>query len=301
LLIRVHSEALVQSAFSFRRLASLLYLQKSIPDEENMKIDYQETTNDLLTRIDIHNKFGGRDIDEWMLEVLNLQKGIKILDVGCGAGKQCFSFFNHLNGDADITGGDFSEELLSQARKENAKTGDRVHFTELDFNKRFPFEDNQFDLVSCCFAIYYAEDIPFTIKEMHRVLKPGGRLFTTGPMPQNKQTFYDIISEATGKVIPPMPGSSRYASAILSSIQNTFSSVDVQIFENPLTFKSPEPFIAYTRASLSEDRRLWNSFFQDKDDFVKIMQQIMAVADQRAARDGEIVMTKVVGGFIATK
>ena len=41
--------------------------------------------------------------------------------------------------------------------------------------KPFPFEDNSFDLVSCCFAIYYAADIPFTIREMHRVLKPGGR------------------------------------------------------------------------------------------------------------------------------
>jgi ubiquinone/menaquinone biosynthesis C-methylase UbiE len=266
-----------------------------------MKIDYQETTNDLLTRIDIHNKFGGRNIDEWMLEVLNLQKGMKILDVGCGAGKQCFSFFNHLDGDADITGGDLSEELLGQARKENATTGDQVHFTELDFNKRFPFEDNQFDLTSCCFAIYYAEDIPFTIREMHRVLKPGGRLFTTGPMPENKQTFYDIIREATGKQIPPMPGSSRYGSEILSAVKNTFSNLEVEIFENPLTFKSPEPFIAYTRASLSEDRRLWNSFFQNKEDFVKIMQQIMAVADERVKRDGEIVMTKVVGGFIATK
>ena len=37
-----------------------------------MKIDYQETTSDLATRIDIHNKFGGRDIDQWMLELLQL-------------------------------------------------------------------------------------------------------------------------------------------------------------------------------------------------------------------------------------
>jgi hypothetical protein len=95
-----------------------------------------------------------------------------------------------------------------------------------------------------------------------------------------------------------MPGSSRYGSEILSAVKNTFSKVDVEIFENPLTFKSPEPFIAYTRASLSEDRRLWNSFFQNKEDFVKIMQQIMAVADERIKRDGEIVMTKVVGGLL---
>lgn len=266
-----------------------------------MKINYQETTSDLLKRIDIHNQYGGRNIDEWMLSLLNLQKGSKILDVGCGAGKQCFSYFNYLGGEAQITGGDVNQELLGQARQENAKTGNRVTFTEVDFNKRFPFEDNTFDFASCCFAIYYAEDIPFTIREMHRVLRPGGRLFTTGPMPENKQLFYDIIREATQKVIPPMPGSSRYGSQILTSIRETFSSVEVHIFENPLTFESVEPFLVYTGASLSEDRKLWGSFFQTKDDFEKIMGQIRAVAERRLAAEGKLVMTKVVGGFLATK
>ena len=55
-----------------------------------MKINYQETTKDLQVRINIHDQFGGRNIDEWMLDLLKLQKGSKILDVGCGAGKQCF-------------------------------------------------------------------------------------------------------------------------------------------------------------------------------------------------------------------
>ena len=86
-----------------------------------MKIDYRETTSDLLKRIDIHNKFGSKDIDQWMLATLDIQKGSKILDVGCGAGKQCFSYFNYLKGDCDITGGDVSTELLGQAIEENKK------------------------------------------------------------------------------------------------------------------------------------------------------------------------------------
>jgi ubiquinone/menaquinone biosynthesis C-methylase UbiE len=266
-----------------------------------MKINYQETTSDLLTRIDIHNKFGGRNIDQWMLELLALTPGLKILDAACGAGKQCFSFYNHLNGNADITGGDVSAELLKQAREENAKIGNKVKFMDLDFNKRFPFEDKQFDLLSCCFAIYYAEDILATIREMHRVLKSGGRLFTTGPMPENKKLFYDIIREATGKTIPPMPGSSRYASGILDAMKATFSKVETHIFENPLTFEAVEPFIDYTRASLSEDRKLWNSFFQTKEDFSKIMEQITSVAEKRLKKEGKLVMTKVVGGFIANR
>src|SRR5512139_4128811 len=143
-----------------------------------MEINYQETTNDLLARIDIHSKYGSRDIDQWMLDLLKVKKGSRILDVGCGAGKQCFLFHKALQGEAEITGGDFNAELLAKARLENAQTGEAIHFMDLDFNKRFPFEDNQFDLLTACFTIYYAADIPFTVDEMQRVLKPGGRMFT---------------------------------------------------------------------------------------------------------------------------
>jgi len=265
------------------------------------KIDYQETTNDLLARIDIHKKYGSRDIDEWMLHLINPQKGWKILDVGSGAGKQCFLFYKALEGEADITGGDVNPELLEKARQENAKIGNRIKFIDLDFNHRFPLDDNQFDLLTSCFAIYYSQDIPFTISEMHRVIKPGGCLFTTGPMPENKSLFYEIIFEATHKPIPPMPGSSRYSSQIHKAIKGLFSKVEIQIFENPLIFETIDPFIAYTRASLSEDRKLWKTLFEESGGFERVMQEIKIVADRRIARDGKLVMTKVVGGFIATK
>jgi ubiquinone/menaquinone biosynthesis C-methylase UbiE len=266
-----------------------------------VKFDYRETTEDLQTRIDIHKQFGSRDIDAWMLDTLKLEKGLRILDVGCGSGKQCVAFHNALDGEAEITGGDVSDELLAQAEARNAELGDPMRFIELDFNTRFPLDDAQYDLVSCCFAIYYAEDIPFTIREMHRVLDKGGRLFTTGPMPENKQLFYDIIKEATGKPIPPMPGSSRYASEILGSIRDTFSKVEVRRFDNPLVFESVKPFIDYTRASLSEDRKLWGSFFESGDDFNAVMSKIQEVAEKRLAAEGSLTMTKVVGGFVATK
>lgn len=266
-----------------------------------MKIDFQETTDDLAKRIDIHSRYGSKDIDAWMLDVLNLQPGIKILDVGCGSGKQCFSFLHHLNGNAEITGTDVSESLLQEARARNQTFGNAVNFKQLDFNHKFDLPSDYFDLVSACFAIYYAQDIPFTLGEMHRLLKVGGRLFTTGPMPSNKQSFYDIIREATGKPIPPMPGSSRYASEIFGTMQTLFSKTEQHIFENPLTFQSVEPFMVYTRASMSEDRRLWNSLFETHEQFEEVMNQIENVANKWLERDGSIVMTKVVGGFIATK
>ncbi len=98
-----------------------------------------------------------------------------------------------------------------------------------------------------------------------------------------------------------MPGSSRYSTELLSTVKSLYSKVDLHIFENPLHFESVEPFIAYTRASMSEDRKLWGAFFKSKDDFEKIIQQITAVAEKRMKRDGALVMTKVVGGILATK
>jgi len=266
-----------------------------------MKIDFQETTKDLAVRIDIHSKFGAKNIDKWMLDLIDLQPGNRILDVGCGSGKQCFSYHETLGGAAEITGGDVSEELLAQARTENERRGSHIRFDYLDFNKAFPYPDNYFDFVSCCFAIYYADDVTHTISEMHRVTKSGGRLFTTGPMPANKQLFYDIIREATGKPIPPMPGSSRFSTEFLSTIKDKYSHVDLHIFENPLTFDAVEPYMAYTRASMSEDRKLWSSLFVEKTDFEIIMGKIREVAAQRLKRDGKLVMTKVVGGILAKK
>jgi ubiquinone/menaquinone biosynthesis C-methylase UbiE len=266
-----------------------------------MKIEYRETSDDLMKRIDIHSRYGSRDIDQWMLELLAPQKGIKILDVGCGAGKLCFSFYKHLDGDCEIVGGDVSLELLEKAEKENQKRDAGIRFMELDFNKPFPFEDDTFDLLSCSFAIYYAENIPFTISEMKRVLKPGGKLFTTGPMPQNKQKFYEIIRKATGQTIPPMPGSSRYESEIYSEVQKQFPKADLIIFENPLVFDTAEPFLTYTGASLSEDRKLWKNLFQGEAGFDVVMEKIASVTEDEIKQHGSITMTKVVGGIVAVK
>ena len=248
-----------------------------------MEINYQETSKDLLKRIDIHEKFGARNIDQWNLEVLQPQRTHRILDVGCGAGKQCFLFSNYTKGEAEIIGGDFSEELLDKARAAQSKrAGERLSFQFLDFNKKFPFEDDSFDLVTSAFAIYYASDLEFTFGEAHRVLrspqpekgKPGGRLFVTGPLPENKQMFYDIIQEATNKPIPPMPGSSRFKGEIFQTIERIFARTELLTFENPLTFPEVAPFIEYVRASLSEDRKLWTSMFSDKQEYETLIQSI---------------------------
>ena len=274
-----------------------------------MEINYQETSKDLLTRIDIHEKYGSANIDQWTTDLLKPQAGTNILDIGCGAGKLCFLFNDYTKGGAKITGGDFSEELLEKARDKNNKLGADIDFQYLDFNKPFNFADNTFDLCTSAFAIYYASDLDFTFGEAHRVLRspdpasgqPGGRLFVSGPLPENKQMFYDIIKEATTAALPPMPGSSRFKGDIFNTIDRIFARTELHKFENHLTFPEVAPFIEYVRASLSEDRKLWTAMFNGKDEYEALIRSIEEVATRWLERDGKLVMTKVVGGILATK
>ena len=266
-----------------------------------MDINYQETTKDLLTRIRIHEQYGARNIDQWTTEVLKPEPGMRILDVGCGAGKQCFLYSDFTQRKAAIIGGDFSEELLERARAQNAERRHRIDFQFLDFNQRFDFTDSSFDIVSSAFAIYYAADLAFTFGEAHRVLKPGGRLFVTGPLPENKQMFYEIIQEAANKPIPPMPGSSRFKNEIYNTIKALFDRTQLLTFENPITFPGVEPFMEYVRASLSEDRKLWTSMFNGPAEYEDLMVSIQKVAQSWFERDRSLVMKKVVGGILAAK
>jgi SAM-dependent methyltransferase len=266
-----------------------------------MEFEYKETPEDLQTRIDIHRMYGERDIDAWMLDLLKPTRGARILDVGCGAGKQLKAFYVALEGDAELVGGDVSSELLARARSLRDEIGADFDLRELDFDRPFPFPGGDFDIESCCFAVYYARDPAFTVGEMHRVLRDGGQLFLTGPMPENKRLFYDVIQAATGAAIPPMPGSSRFGTIILDKVKEIFASVELSVFENPLSFTHVGPFLAYTRASLSEDRMLWKGLFRSAGEFERVMERIERAASARLEADGELRMTKVVGGILARK
>jgi ubiquinone/menaquinone biosynthesis C-methylase UbiE len=94
----------------------------------------------------------------------------KVLDIGCGTGyHMSHSWFR--NAGIDVTGIDASDEMLKAA--ENA-AGRRGIKTKKARAERLPFRDNDFDTVFCFFAVLNMCDSGQTVREMSRVLKPGG-------------------------------------------------------------------------------------------------------------------------------
>lgn len=111
-----------------------------------------------------------------LIEELGPKPGGRILDAGCGDG-----FYLHLLsnlGEFELVGLDSDPRALESARK-NLK-GRKVKLVEGDVLKT-PFKDNYFDKIICSEVLEHLSDDLAGLKELKRVLKPGGTLMITVP------------------------------------------------------------------------------------------------------------------------
>ena len=98
-----------------------------------------------------------------------------ILDIAAGTGD--FSILEAQKTNAKITAIDISQNMLDIAVKKTVEKGltDRIQYLKAD-SLFMPFEDNSFEAATVGFGVRNFADIPKGLKEIFRVLKPGGRL-----------------------------------------------------------------------------------------------------------------------------
>jgi ubiquinone/menaquinone biosynthesis C-methylase UbiE len=105
---------------------------------------------------------------------LSLRPTDRLLDVGCGTG----ALLHRLSGQhraAQLAGVDPVPEMLAVARR---RLPPEVVLRE-GWAERLPFEDDQFDVVLSCNVFHYVRQPAAALREMSRVLSPGGRLVIT--------------------------------------------------------------------------------------------------------------------------
>lgn len=111
-----------------------------------------------------------------MVAALQLPKGSRGLDVGCGIGLQCMLLAEEVGPTGHVTGLDISAEMLDHGRLivKEAGLSEQISFQEGDI-ANLPFGDNTFDWIWSSDCVGYAPWEPMPIlKELARVIKPGG-------------------------------------------------------------------------------------------------------------------------------
>ena len=120
----------------------------------------------------------------------NLQKGETVLDLGSGAGNDCFVARSFVGEDGFVYGLDFSDEMLKKARQNAKKLG----YQNIEFNKgdieKMAYADDMMDKVLSNCVLNLVPDKTKAFNEIFRILKPAGSfcisdVVTVGELPES--------------------------------------------------------------------------------------------------------------------
>jgi demethylmenaquinone methyltransferase/2-methoxy-6-polyprenyl-1,4-benzoquinol methylase len=137
----------------------------------------------IARRYDLANRLLSGGTDLWwrrrLVKAVKATQPRQILDLATGSGDVAFALADQLP-DASITAVDFCQPMLDQAeQKKSAAVNPRfanIRFRQGD-GMALPFAENSFDAVTISFGLRNMADRQRSLREMHRVLRPQGRLF----------------------------------------------------------------------------------------------------------------------------
>lgn len=120
------------------------------------------------------NRFGQQTIHH-----LALRPGDRVLDVCCGSGASAIPAAVRVGSTGQVLGIDIAESLLQLARDKAQQQGlENIKFQAGDF-ETLGFPDESFDAIVCVFGIFFVPDMQAAVRELWRMLRPGGKLAIT--------------------------------------------------------------------------------------------------------------------------
>jgi SAM-dependent methyltransferase len=123
----------------------------------------------------------------------------RVLDAGCGSGRLTVAIA--LTG-AEVTGVDTNASQLEVARGRADAAGVELTLLEADYSA-LPFDDSSFDAVVSRLAVMASDDAVATLRELARMLEPGGRLVTALWASPDENPWFGKPREAIGAVLGP--------------------------------------------------------------------------------------------------
>lgn len=145
-----------------------------------------------------------------LVEAANLRPGEGVLDVACGTGAVTRLSLEAVGADGRVTGLDPNPGMLAVARFSTPQDAPIVWIEAAA--EKIPLPDESFDVVLCGMGLQFFEDRRAGLREMRRVLAPGGRaaLNLPGPIPPVFAVFEEALANHVG------PQATGFASTVFS-------------------------------------------------------------------------------------
>jgi len=227
------------------------------------------------------------DLEKWIIKQVKLHQDMKVLDLGCGTGKQMFALHRFLSSESKIVGIDISSDAVARVNQRAEKEGItnvKAMICHLDDVTTY-FKESRFDLILSTYAIYYSKDMLSLLSSLRRLLNDKGQVFVCGYGKGTNQEFYDLVNKLVNdesrKIgsIGDFMGKQDIAHAATS-----YSSYRVVRLANTVVFRSAESVLAWWKNH--------NSYIPE------LHREVCHTIDQYLKKNGSFTMTKNVLGVL---
>jgi SAM-dependent methyltransferase len=169
-----------------------------------------------------------------VLDTAGATTGTKLLDAGCGTGELSAIAIGR---GCEVTGLDNAPRMIELCRADPKLAAGKFFEGTIE---SLPFETGTFDAAVASMSVHFCDDVPRALRELHRVLAPGGRVVITAPAHDDLDVLV-VFALALERVPPAMADDIRrpllFASAgTLKAALTTagFADVDEQVVDTPL-------------------------------------------------------------------
>lgn len=252
------------------------------------------------------NQWLGKATDK-MLEMAGITEGQRVLDIAAGAGEQSITAAKKVGPKGMVLATDISANILEYAKQMAEKEGLNNIQTKIMDGENLSLEDGTFDAVISRVGLIYFPDQQKALKEMLRVLKPGGKVAAIVYSTPDKNKFFSLpvsIIREKAKLPPPLPGqpgpfSLGAAGVIEKAFTDAgFKNVKAELVVSPLELSSAKECVRFEKESFgalhqmmsslpdAEKKATWEEIetglrqFEDKNGFTGPCEMVVAVGEK---------------------
>jgi len=194
---------------------------QTVPESEKVR-KVAGVFDSVASRYDLMNDLMSMGIHRlwkrYTIELAGVRAGQQVLDLAGGTGDLAARFSRLVGKDGNVILGDINDNMLKVGRDRLLDQGlaGNLHYVQANAEV-LPFPDNHFDCITIAFGLRNVTNKERALADMHRVLKPGGRLLVlefSKPTLPGLKPLYDLYSfsilPAVGKLVTKDADSYRY-------------------------------------------------------------------------------------------